>query len=650
MEYPHLFSPVEIGGMELKNRIVMPAMATGYGNMDNTVSERLVHYLRLRAKGGTGLIITEVCAVLPRGRGFPNEIGAWSDDFIPSLAKIPEALHKEGAKAAIQLHHAGRETFQAAAGAVPEAPSPIPSVILGQPCEEMSTGRIREVVEAFGKAALRAKKAGFDAVEVHGAHGYLLTQFLSPFSNHRQDAYGGSEENRSRFVLEVVESVRWEVGKGFPVIIRVSADELVQGGYDLEFMKRLAPRLVSAGVDAIHVSLGVYSTPGNLSIASMDTEEGFNLFRARAIKEAVSVPVIGVGRISHPDVAEAALARGDADLISIGRQHLTDPGFIGKIRAGKLDDVRWCVACNQGCIERLALEMKSTTCTFNPSCGQELKEMSLSGSAPRGQSPEAGKRVWIIGAGPAGLSAALSASDCGHEVEVFERDDRPGGQLNPASAPPHKEAFMGWVNWAVRQLERRGVPITFRSEVTHEHLRGKAPDAVILATGSSPVAAPVPGIDMKSVFDARDVLTGKAEITGPAVVLGAGYVGMETADYLLARGVKVAVIEMQAAPPVGKFTAHGYWLHKRIRDAGGRILYGATVKAVGPEGVAYIQNDQERIEPAAMVVTAMGARPDNTLEEALMQMGISCRTVGDARSPRRLIEAIHEGHRAGREV
>lgn len=650
MAYPHLFSSVEINGMELKNRVVMPAMATGYGNMDNTVSDRLVHYLRLRARGGTGLIVTEVCAVLPRGRGFPNELGIWSDDFIPSLAKIPDAVHEEGAKAAIQLHHAGRETFQSAAGDVPEAPSPIPSVVLGQPCEEMSTGRIHEVVEAFGHAALRAKKAGFDAVEIHGAHGYLLTQFLSPFSNHRQDAYGGSEENRSRFVLEVVESVRAKVGSNYPVIIRVSADELVRGGYDLEFMKRLAPRLATAGVDAIHVSVGVYSTPGNLSIASMDTEPGFNLFRARAVKEAVSVPVIGVGRIGHPDVAEAALARGDADLISFGRQHLTDPDFIGKVREGNLDNVRWCVACNQGCIERLAMEMKSTTCTFNPSCGQELKESSLSVSSDAGKDTAARKRVWVIGAGPAGLSAALSASDCGHDVEVFEKDDRPGGQLKPASTPPNKKAFMGWVNWAVRQLEKRGVSISCCSEVTSEHLREKAPDTVILATGSFPAAAPVPGIDSSHVFDARDVLTGKAELKGPAVVLGAGYVGMETADFLLARGVEVAVIEMQPTPPVGKMTAHGYWLHKRIRDAGGRVLYGATVKDIGPESVVYVQNDEERIEPAAMVVTAMGAKPDNALEDALVQMGIACRTVGDAKSPRRIIEAIHEGHRAGREV
>ena len=349
MRLEHLFSSVTINGMILKNRAVMPAMGTGYGNADSTVSDRLVAYLARRAKGGTGLIITEVCAVDPRGKGFPNEIGAWSDAFIPGLSGLTEAIHREGGKIALQLHHAGRETFKQAAGGTPEAPSAIPSAVLGQPCEEMSLERIAAVIDAFARAAARARKAGFDAVEIHGAHGYLLNQFLSPFSNQRTDEYGGSEENRSRFVLAIIAAVRKAVGPDFPVIIRISADELIRGGYDLAFMQRLAPLLVAAGADAIHCSVGVYSTPGNLSIASMDTEPGFNLFRARALKEVVAVPVIGVGRINDPELAEKAIVAGDADLISFGRQHLTDPDFIAKTEAGNFEEIRRCVACNQGC-------------------------------------------------------------------------------------------------------------------------------------------------------------------------------------------------------------------------------------------------------------------------------------------------------------
>ncbi|MFZ3057302.1 MAG: FAD-dependent oxidoreductase [Smithella sp.] len=642
MQFPHLFSSVTINGMTLKNRAVMPPMGTGYGNPDSTVSDRLVAYLARRAQGGTGLIITEVCAVDPRGKGFPNEIGIWSDAFIPGLARIPEALHSFGAKAALQLHHAGRETFEDAIGAIPEAPSAIPSVILGQPCEAMSLERIAQVVEAFASAAGRAKAAGFDAVELHGAHGYLLNQFLSPFSNQRDDKYGGSDENRARFVLEIIAAVRKKVGNDFPVWIRVSADELVRGGYDLSFMQKFAPLMVSAGVDAIHCSVGVYSTPGGLSIASMDTEPGFNLFRARALKDVVNVPVIGVGRINNPELADQAIARGDADLISFGRQHLTDPDFINKVRDAALDDIRWCTACNQGCIERLSFEMKSATCSFNPECGGEHK----------GQAPKAkpSRRVWVIGAGPAGLSAAMAASARGHKVEVFEKEEKPGGQLLSASQPPHKSAFKDWVIWSLRQLKKSSTPVHCQNLISKEKIKQHMPEAVILACGAYPVTLPIPGLDSEKVVDARDVLTGKVELKSPAVVLGAGYVGMETADYLLSKGIPVTVLEMQAFPPVGKLTAHGYWLHKRIKSAGGRLVFGAQVTGIEAGNVRYRQGDTERMEHAAMIVTAMGAKSDNSLEDVLKELIIPYIIVGDAKSPRRVLEAIHEGHRAGGEI
>ena len=642
MQFPHLFAPITINGMTLKNRAVMPPMGTGYGNSDSTVSDRLVAYLTRRAQGGTGLIITEVCAVNPRGKGFPNEIGAWNDAFIPGLARIPEALHRYGAKATLQLHHAGRETFEAATGAIPEAPSAIPSVILGQPCEAMPLERIIQVIEAFARAAGRAKAAGFDAVELHGAHGYLLNQFLSPFSNQRDDQYGGSDENRMRFVLEITAAVRKVVGKDFPLWIRVSADELVRGGYDLAFMQKFAPKMVAAGVDAIHCSVGVYSTPGNLAIASMDTDPGFNLFRARALKSVVNVPIIGVGRINNPELADQAIARGDADLISFGRQHLTDPDFINKARDGAFEDIRWCTACNQGCIERLSFEMKSATCSFNPECGREYK-----GQAPKADPP---RRLYVIGAGPAGLSAAMAAAARGQKVEIFEKEENPGGQLLSASRPPHKAVFMDWVTWSLRQLKKSSTPVHCQHMVSKEEIKQHMPDAVILACGAYPVTTPIPGLDSKIVVDARDVLTGKVALVGPVVILGAGYVGMETADYLLTKGIAVTVLEMQPFPPVGKLTAHGYWLHKRIKDAGGRLIFGAQVLGIDDGVVRYRQGDTERVESAAMIVTAMGAKSENSLEDVLKDLTIPYRIVGDAKSPRRILEAIHEGHRAGEEL
>jgi 2,4-dienoyl-CoA reductase-like NADH-dependent reductase (Old Yellow Enzyme family)/thioredoxin reductase len=642
MHFPHLFSPITINGMTVKNRAVMPPMGTGYGNTDGTVSDRLLAYLSRRAQGGTGLIITEICAVDPRGKGLPSQIGIWKDDFIPGLARIPDQLHRYGAKVALQLHHAGRETFEAVIGAKPEAPSAIPSAILGQPCEAMSLERVKQMINNFAQAAGRAREAGFDAVELHGAHGYLLNQFLSPFSNHREDEYGGSEENRARFILEIIRAVRKSVGSDFPVWIRVSADEMIRGGYDLEFMRRFAPQMVAAGIDAIHCSVGVYSTPGSLSIASMDTEAGFNLFRARALKEVVTVPVIGVGRINNPDLADEAIARGDADLISFGRQHLTDPDFMNKARDGVLEDIRWCTACNQGCIERLSFEMKSATCSFNPECGREYKLPLAKISAP--------KRVWILGAGPAGLSAAMRAAARGHNVEVFEKEAKSGGQLLSASRPPHKSSFMDWVNWSLRQLKKMSVPIHCNHFVEADEIKQQSPDAVIIACGAYPVTPSIPGLNSKMVTDARDVLTEKVELKSPAVILGAGYVGMETADYLLARGIEVTVLEMQTISPVAKLSAHGYWLHKRIKDGGGRLFFGAKVEGIEEGAVRYRQADAEREEKAAMVITAMGARPENVLEDVLKERMIPYRIVGDARSPRRILEAIHEGHKAGEEI
>jgi 2,4-dienoyl-CoA reductase-like NADH-dependent reductase (Old Yellow Enzyme family)/ribulose 1,5-bisphosphate synthetase/thiazole synthase len=637
----HLFAPIAISGMELKNRIVMPAMATGYANADSTISDRLIAYLSRRAAGGTGLIVTEVCAVDPRGKGFPNEIGVWNDAFIPGLARLTAALHGEGAKTALQLHHAGRETFAAAAGGPPEAPSAIPSVILNQPCEEMSPERIAQVIRAYADAAVRARSAGFDAVEVHGAHGYLITQFLSPFSNHRTDEYGGSEENRSRFVIDLLRLVREKVGADYPVLIRVSADEMIRGGYGLDFMLRLVPRLVEAGASAVHVSVGVYSTPGNLSIASMDTAPGFNLERAAAVKRAAGVPVIGVGRINDPVLADRAIARGDADLISMGRQHLTDPDLAVKAMNGRLDDIRYCVACNQGCIERLSFEMKSTTCTFNPGCGTEHRLAAPAAAA---------KRVWVIGAGPAGLSAALAAVARGHRVELYEKGPSAGGQLIPAGAPPHKEGFMQWTAWAVRDLAKRDVEVRCNRVVTEEMILAERPDHVILATGAGPSVPEIPGITGPGVLDARDVLTGAAVPAGPVVILGAGYVGMETADFCASRGMKAAIVEMNPFPPVGKHTAHGYWLHKRIRESGGLVMLGARVLRIDAGAVIVSKDGAETALEAGSVITALGARSESSLAGPLEKAGIPCTVVGDAKSPRRLIEAIHEGHRAGNEV
>ncbi len=641
-ELKSLLEPVRINALELPNRAVVPPMGTGYGALDGTVTDRLVAYLARRARGGFGLIITEVCAMDPRGKGFPSEIGCWSDEFIPGLSRIAEAVHREGSRAALQLHHAGRETFEAFAGGVPEAPSAVPSPLSSQPCEEMSRERIAEVVLAYGRAAARALEAGFDAVEVHAAHGYLINQFLSPFSNKREDEYGGSDESRARFALEVLGSVRRAVGGDFPVIIRVSAEEAVRGGYDLAFMERLAPVLVEAGADCVHVSVGVPATPGGFTIASMDTEQGFNLPRARAVKKVAGAPVIGVGRITDPREADAAIARGDADLISFGRQSLTDPDTISKAAEGRYEQIRTCWACNQGCIDRLAFELKPVTCTINPDCGREYL----------GEPQEAAKPldIWVVGGGPAGISAALGASGRGHRVVLLERSASLGGQLIPASRPPGKDVYLGWLEWAGRMLEKQGVETRLGRPVSPDDILETRPDRIILATGAMPVVPDIPGVEGDSVVDARDLLTGKVEPAACVVIIGAGYTGMETADFLGARGTKTTLLEASRVAPVGKETTHGWWMHKRLREAGGDLVLGATVVRIESGSVTYVRDGREEsVEPAGQVVLAVGARPETGLLETIEKSRIPYAVVGDAKSPRRLLEAVHEGYAAGRD-
>lgn len=640
MTFEHLFQPIAIGKMNLPNRAVMPAMGSAYAMPDNKASDQLVAYLERRAQGGTGLIIAEICAIDPRGKALPNELGGWSDDFIPTLARIPEAVHRHGAKAAIQLHHAGRETLSDIIdGAVPEAPSAIPSVIYRQPCEAMSLERIAQIIQAYAAAAGRAQAAGFDAVEIHGAHGYLISQFLSPFTNHREDEYGGDDAGRSRLLLDVIAAVRKQTGPDFPIIVRVSVDEIIPDGYHLDFMQALAPKMVAAGANAINASVGAYSTPGFLNVASMDTETGFNLFRARAIKEVVNVPVIGVGRIANPAIAEEALARGDADLIAFGRPLLADPDLVKKAREGRPADIRPCIACNQGCIERLLLEMGSMTCSFNPECGQEFR------GAPEPAAKS--KRVWVVGAGPAGLEAALVAVGRGHQVKIFEQAAIPGGQLLPASVPPHKAVLKDWLAWIQAQLTAARVTIHLGKKITRADLETGRPDAVVLATGADPCTPAIPGLDNRHVVDARALLMGKATPVGPVVILGGGHVGMETADFLIDQGVAVTILEQLTKQPVSTQTVRGYWLYKRLRRSRNRLITGAQITEVKAGEVRYIQDGQEASLPAKLVVTALGARPNDALKAVLDELGIFCIPAGDVNKPRRFLEAIHEGYQAG---
>lgn len=636
---PYLFSPIKIKSLELTNRAVMPPMGTNLGNLDGTVSEANLAYIKRRARGGAGLIITEVVSVHPSGSAIGNELGAYDDRFIPGLKKIADAVHAAGSKIALQLHHAGRESLYLLQEGKAIAPSAIRSLVFGLTPREITREEIQEIIAAFGASALRAREAGFDAVEVHGAHGYLLTQFLSALSNKRDDEYGGSLINRSRFMIEVLQEVRRRVGPDFPVSLRLSVEECIKGGYTFEDIQPILPNLVKAGADILHASLGTHGSPGGITSAPFEYPPGFNVWRAKKLKEAVGLPVIAVGRFTDPSLANEVIARGETDLVAFGRQYLADPDFLTKAREGRPEDIRKCIACNQGCIERLILGEGKIRCALNPETGQEI-------IYPQG--PAAVRRtVWVVGSGPGGLTAAFEAARLGHKVTLFEREEETGGQLRFASKAPFKDHYGAWASWLTSQAEKMGVIVCTGTEVTESMISEGNPDVVILASGGEQLKPDIPGIDLPLVCNAWQVLGGEVPPGKHAVVIGGGLIGMETADYLCQKGTQVTLVEVLKRSPVLKITSHGYMLHTRLKEGGCRLLFNTAVKKIEESSVTVLIEGREQIlSPVDQVITAVGLKPHNELKEILQARKIRHFIIGDALQPRRIIEATEEGARA----
>jgi 2,4-dienoyl-CoA reductase-like NADH-dependent reductase (Old Yellow Enzyme family)/thioredoxin reductase len=642
-ELKSLLSPIRIRKLEIPNRAVMPPMGTALAERGGMVSEALLAYMRRMAAGGVGLLISEITAVHPTAAVTPNEVGSWDDRFIPGLKKLAEVMHSGGSKAALQLHHTGRESLYQIKKGQALGPSAAPSLVYGQAAKEMTLEQIQEIIAAFGAAAGRAQEAGFDAVEIHGAHGYLLTQFLSAISNHRTDEYGGSFANRARFTIEVVREIRKRVGPDFPVLLRISAEEFIKGGYMVEDVLTIMPDLMAAGMDVLHASLGTHGSPAGITSAPPEYEPGFNVWRAEKIKERFKIPVIAVGRFNDPRQADEVIAAGRADMVSFGRQQLCDPDYLLKARTGRFDEIRKCIACNQGCIEREMYEGKSVRCAINPETGQELLY-------PRSKTKNP-KKVWIIGAGPAGLIAAQEAQRLGHQVSLFEKESRSGGNILYACKAPHKEIYLDWIDWLTRQVEKSGVTIQTGKTVTAEMVAAGKPEAVVLCVGGEKITPSIPGIKGANVFDAWQILGEEVAPGKNALVVGGGLIGMETACFLAARGCAVTLIEQLPSSPVLKATSHGYSLHKYLREKQCVLRFGCALKSLQPGSVTLaVDGKEEKLAGFDQVVIAVGMRPRNDLKAYLEQNNVQHTIVGDALKVRRIMEATEEGAKAAWEL
>ncbi|MCX6005065.1 MAG: FAD-dependent oxidoreductase [Chloroflexi bacterium] len=645
-QFKKLFEPAHIGKMKLKNRIVLPPMATMLANEDGSVSQRTIDYYEARAKGGAGLIIVEITAPSLQCTEL-HQLSLGDDSYLPGWKELVKAVHQHGAKIAVQLQHSTMEKRDGRIVQVGPSAVIVPARIMGMPgnpSHELTVTEIDQIVGWFAAAAGRAKKAGFDGVEIHGAHQYLVAAFLSSATNQRQDKYGGSVENKARILIEILQACRKEVGSGFPLWIRLNGREWgVDNGVTIEETKQVVQLAVQAGAQAVHVSgygAGSFSTTAPLA----DTP-GILVPLAAEVKKITSVPIITVGRMD-PELGEQVLEEGKADLIAMGRRMLADPDLPDKVDEGQLDDINACIGCME-CIERRApgapLGEQSTTCTINPVAGNE-REYQI-------KPAEKKKKVIVIGGGPGGMVAARVAALRGHNVILFEKSSKLGGQLNVAALPPHKEDIIPWINYLAGQMTKTGVEVRLNTEATAANIVEIKPDAVVIATGSIASMPDVRGIDRPFVVTAGDVLHGKKEAGQRVVVIGGGMVGCETGLYLAAKGKQVAIVEML------KRAAHDMYpmVRRRLMDglrANKVILFtSACCEEISAGGVTVTTGEGKRETiPADTVVIAVGYQSDNSLFKQLQGKAPLIYCIGDAFSPRRILEAVHEGYRTGLQI
>lgn len=601
-----LFNPIRINSLTIDNRFVMPAMESGM-TKDNHFTEQSKYYFLARSQGGFGLIITDYMAIDRYGIGVPDEAGLWDDSFIPGLRDFTDFLHANGkAKIFAQLHHSGAMCVQKTTGVPPKGPSAIAASNYLEKVTAFTNEEVYELIHKYGDAALRAKKAGFDGVEFQACHGYLACQFLSRYFNKRVDEFGGSYTNRFRFVKLAMEDIRSKVGDDFPVIIRLSANEYLDGGNTIDDAVVYARMAEEAGFDAINVSTGT-GIGGNI-VTPHYFDPGFNLNNTRRIKESVSIPVIAVGRINDPSLAESIVSGGTADMVALGRQSICDPEFPNKVKEGRLQEIFHCTGCMQRCYYSKGCDEDDTgvSCMQNPLSGKENRWHITPA--------EVKKNICVIGAGPAGLQAGWILAKRGHHVTIYEAKDVAGGNYRLASVPPKKQDSAAVIATYSYLCKKYGAEIHYHTPFTQEMLDENTFDAYIIASGSHPVCPPIPGLkDNSHVVFADQILDGKAIVANQNVlVLGGGLVGCETAEFLHLYGNTVTIVDMVDALAKAQVKRSRKVLLERLQAENVKAVLNTKINQITDDGIIGEQNGNAvTLDGYQTIVMSLGYRNYN---------------------------------------
>lgn len=637
--FPNLFAPGKIGKLEIKNRVVMAPMSMGFAGQDHCFSKKDINYYEARAKGGVGLIITESVLAETELSLIPHEapvVTCDSDSVIPGLKALAQAVHSYGTKIALQISPGqGRQSYIANKNAIPAAPSPIPAFT--DPdiiCRELTREEIRKIVKACGDGAERAAKAGFDMIEIHAHTGYLADQFMTPLWNKRTDEYGGTFEKRLKFIEEIIKEIRERVGSDIAIGVRLSGEHKIEGGRTIDESVEIAKKLEAFGTDVLHIDAGCYDaniwmTPPEYMGEACYTE------LAEKIKSAVNIPVITVGNIKSPEIAEKILSDSKADFIGVGRSLLADPDWSSKAEEGKIEDIRSCLICNEHCVGKIV-----STCSVNPILGEEtgykLPEKFKT------------KNVLVIGGGPAGMEAARIASLRGHNVTLCEKGNELGGQLVSAAAIPVKKAIADFRSYLVNQVRKSGVNVLLGCEVKLPFIDQINPDVVIIATGAVPVIPLIPGIENEKNISILDFLSGEKELGDSVAIAGGGIKGCEAAIYLADKGKTVTIVERLSAVAADVNPISRKTILKLLQEAGINVLTGNTIRAFSSEGMLVEDMSKQKNEiKADTVIIALGVKSKNDLTKKLGDRVQEIYSIGDCNNPRKIGDAIHEGFRVG---